>query len=409
MLRAVASIAAVRSWRVSRVWLPFLVSRVVVWTAGVLAMKLDRQVRPFDPTGLTAQLGHVGNIILAPAVRWDAVWYLHIAQHGYHGPALTAFFPLYPLLISPFAWSAISAVVAGIVISLVAFWVALELIYRFVKLDFGPRAALAAVWLLALFPTSLFFSAVYTESLFLALSAGCLYLARRQRWMSAGVVGAFAAATRNVGVLLVAPLAILYLQQLITVRRERLAGDPHAGGFRSAVRTTWRGLAGTALVPAGLVAYIIGLGIENGTPFEMFNSQLAGRALTPPPVTVLRELRWASHLGRALIHPSAWPLSGFPALGLLAVGLACTVVVWRRLGAAYAAYVALALLVLLSEPTSAGEPMTSFIRYVSVVFPLWIGLALAIHRHWSWYPILAFSTLVLIVFTSQFATWRFVA
>ena len=80
---------------------------------------------------------------------------------------------------------------------------------------------------------SFFFSAVYTESLFLALSAGCFYLARRERWVWAGVLGGLAAATRSIGVLLVVPLAVLYLQELT-----RSPGQPGLAG-RGGLRRAW--------------------------------------------------------------------------------------------------------------------------------------------------------------------------
>jgi hypothetical protein len=229
-----------RPLRLSPVWPPFLVSRLLVWTVGILAAWLrHHQARPFDPTGLTAGLGHTANIIAAPAVRWDAIWYLSIAQHGYqHNTALADFFPLYPLLIRLLSWSPASAVVAGVLISLVAFWVGLELVYRLVEWDFGARAATATVWQLALFPMSLFFSAVYTESLFLALSAGCIYLARRERWLWAGVLGGFASATRSIGVLLVVPLVVLYVQRL---RGSAASSDAGPGWWQAT--SGWGGIA----------------------------------------------------------------------------------------------------------------------------------------------------------------------
>jgi hypothetical protein len=391
------------------VWPPFLVSRAVVWVVGILTSWLRvHQARPFDPTGLTASLGHVGNILAAPAVRWDAVWYLSLGQHGYQGTSLADFFPLYPLLIRIFSWSTASAIVAGVLISLVAFWVALEVVYRLVEMDFGPRPAMATVWLLALFPVSLFYSAVYTESLFLALSAGCIYAARRDRWVWAGILGGLASATRSMGLLLLVPLAVLYVQQL------RRAGDPPARPFaHSAPR--WRGLLGIALVPLGLVAYIVEMAIEHGMPLAMFNSQEAGRGFVLPPVTIVRQFSWTvNHFGSLTSTGHyEWGLlfSGIPELCFLTLACVCAAGMIRRLHPAYVAYAIAALLVLLSEPTiHGGQPLTSFPRYIMVVFPLWMWLALVLHRRRRiWIGVLAVSTLALGLFAAQFATWYFVA
>jgi hypothetical protein len=418
-----------RSLRLSAVWPPFLISRAVVWTVGILAAWLrDHQPPPVDPTGLTAALGHTGNIIAAPAVRWDAIWYLTIAQHGYqHSQALPDFFPFYPLLIRLFSWNDVSAVVAGVVISLVAFWIGLELVHRLVERDFGPRAASASVWLLALFPMSFFFSAVYTEALFLALSVGCIYLARRERWLWAGILGGCAAATRSIGVLLVVPMAVLYLEELLAGPRGRHAG-PDAWGSRHALRTgwhnirgawsswpaRWRGVVGIVLVPLGLAAYVIGMAVADGTPFAMFNSQQADRGFVLVPVTIVRQFTWTVHHIEVARGTGQFGLgvlnTGVLELGFLVLAVICFIGMVRRLHPAYVAYTLVALLVLLSEPAINQSPLTSFPRYVMVLFPLWVWLALALHRYRRvWIGVLTLSTLALAVFTLDFATWHFVA
>src|SRR5918994_1235946 len=66
--------------------------------AGGLA---ERNAATFDEPALTHALAHP---ILAPLARWDAAWYLRIADSGYGGSdARAAFFPLYPLLVVAFA------------------------------------------------------------------------------------------------------------------------------------------------------------------------------------------------------------------------------------------------------------------------------------------------------------------
>src|SRR5436853_7864935 len=87
-------------------WRALWSSRLLVWLAavGTLLTLGPGPVRTaFNPPGLTRGLGSLGNLLAAPAARWDAAWYMVIARYGYR-PDLgaltsprTAFFPLYPL------------------------------------------------------------------------------------------------------------------------------------------------------------------------------------------------------------------------------------------------------------------------------------------------------------------------
>ena len=57
----------------------FLVSRALVWGAGAGAALILGPGRPLAPP---VALGHVANVLAAPAARWDATWYLAIARDG---------------------------------------------------------------------------------------------------------------------------------------------------------------------------------------------------------------------------------------------------------------------------------------------------------------------------------------
>src|SRR3954452_14184657 len=79
----------------------FLVTRVAVWISGAAAAHwagLSNRAHDFDPLGVTHGFGSLGDVLLAPAARWDRVWYIAIADHGYLDTTHAAFFPLYPLL-----------------------------------------------------------------------------------------------------------------------------------------------------------------------------------------------------------------------------------------------------------------------------------------------------------------------
>jgi Gpi18-like mannosyltransferase len=149
---------------------------------------------------------------LNPWTLYDSKYYLSIAREGYR--ELTApFFPLYPMLMRFGGQSETGMAVAGIIISNIALLAALYFLYRLTELDFDSRTATGAVWLLVFFPTTAFFSAVYTESTFLLLLLLCFYSARKHQWMIAGLAGTLASLCRNPGVLIFAALALEYLRE----------------------------------------------------------------------------------------------------------------------------------------------------------------------------------------------------
>ncbi len=270
------------------VWRAFWTSRLVVLfvgLAGVIQVGVaSRSHRRIRPGRLTAPWGYLANAVVAPLARWDSVWYLTIAKSGYAGSvARMAFFPLYPLLIHVVGFVTRSDLVAGVLISLVAFAVRLGLLYRLVRLDFSEEIAEMTVMLLAFCPMSFFFSAVYTESLFLALSVGSIYAARRERWLSAGVLGGLAAISRNGGIALILPVGVIYLYGPRTTehaRPTRWAREQLSGlrlllpRYRLRPDAVW-----LLLIPAGLGVYLAYLGIEYGHALAPFNAE---QVLVPP-------------------------------------------------------------------------------------------------------------------------------
>src|SRR5579875_4117378 len=190
---------------------------------------------------LTNGFGRVGNVLLAGSARWDAAWYLLIARAGY-APSLgsatvarSAFFPLYPLLIRLLSFGGGETVraVAGVTISLAALAVAAVLLFALARAEliatagFSPRraerAAALAVAFLCLAPVSFFFSAIYPESLFLALSLAVFWFARQGRFLPASLLAALAAATRPTGAALAVPLLAFYFYG---PRTDRLPDSP---------------------------------------------------------------------------------------------------------------------------------------------------------------------------------------
>ncbi|MDP2711721.1 MAG: mannosyltransferase family protein [Solirubrobacteraceae bacterium] len=395
-------------------WRALWISRLLVWASAIVAVVLfglSGREADFDPAGLTTPFGPTGDVLAAPLGRWDSVWFMAIAEGGYGGGAREAFFPLYPLLVrivgAPFG----SALVGGALASTALLGVALVLLHRLVALDHGRAVARNAVLVTALFPMSFFFSAVYSESLFLALSVGAIYAARRERWAWAGALGALAASTRSAGVLLLVPLAMIYLWD---VRRPRLHD-------RRPLRADalWLGL-----VPLGLAAYCAFLALAGHDALAPFQAQEVWlRSFAGPFVGAWDGVVAAWQGARQLLSGAREPVfftaaGGDPFVAArhniellvwLVLALVALAGVLRRLPAAYGAYVVAALALPLSYPVGP-QPLMSLPRFVAVLFPLAIWLALWMTgRALRERLVLAAFAVALAVYTGVFATWHWVA
>jgi len=422
------------AWR--ETWGAVWTSRLVVWAAGLLGVLwLGRAAgtRQFDAAALTTPFSPFGDLLVAPAARWDSVWYLTIATDGYgdaHSHAQAAFYPLYPLLMRGVGWVVGSPLVAGIVVSLVCFVGALVLLYRLAELELGARDARATVLLVAFFPTAFFFSAVYSESLFLLVSVGAFLAARNGRWAWAGALGGLAALTRNSGVLLLVPLALLFLYGPRADRAAGIGSSPPvtAGRVLRAMallrprhpltpQVLW-----LALVPLGLALYLGWSAIALGDAFAPYHAQALWLRHFEPLGALAGGVR-AAWLGlRQLVHGSPTPAyfgenGGDPflvageslmLLGFLAFALVACAGALRRLPFAYGAYAAVALAMTLSYPLDE-QPLMSLPRYMVVLFPMQMWLARWAGERGGIERAVAVSAVLLGLFTAHFAHWGFVA
>jgi len=148
--------------------------------------------------------------------RWDAQHYLNLAEIGYSltendRHLFVVFFPLYPYLIRFINLFVRNYLASAYVVSFASYLAGLCYLYHLVKLDFKETTAWWAVLLISIFPHSFFFGAPHTESLFLLTTAMTLYYIRKHNWLMAGIAGAFATATRMVGVVLIAAAAVEFV------------------------------------------------------------------------------------------------------------------------------------------------------------------------------------------------------
>jgi hypothetical protein len=153
----------------------------------------------------------VKNWWLNPWTAFDSQLFIGIAQHGYDAKS-AAFFPLYPLLLKLAGSNSIAMAAWGIFISSAAFLGALLIFYRLTEREYSQRTAIVATWLLAFFPTTVYFSAVYTDALFLLFFVAAFWCLRKQQWVWVAVWALLASLTRNLGPLLFLALFIEWWQ-----------------------------------------------------------------------------------------------------------------------------------------------------------------------------------------------------
>jgi mannosyltransferase PIG-V len=370
----------------------------------------------WDDPSLTQALPEPWRAIFGVWARWDAVWFLRIAEDGYHArPGAPAFFPLYPLLERVLGTAVGGPLVAGVLISLGASLAVFYLLHRLAEHELGRPAARRAVLYLAVCPMALFLAAAYSEALFLALALASVWAARRGAFAAAGAWGGLAAATRSAGLLLLIPLAIMWIE-----RARRPAED---GGPRR-LRLSWSALW-LALVPAGTAAFGVYLWLAGLGPLAPLRAQgdvWDRRTVTPfqglwdalsAGWAGVRQLAagadgvvyWTRSTGEP-IRVAALNLSLLAALVALALGVALC---FRALPHAYGWYALASLLLPLSTPGHA-LPLLSLPRFGLVMFPVFMALAAwAARRPGVNTAVLVAFPLLLGLFTAQWATWQWVS
>jgi len=373
----------------SAIVLPLLVTRMLLLLIGVVTTYyigplLDRH----QPIRIADQGKEFPAMLWLMWLRFDSNFYLGIAQGGYwdaeslHGASNWAFFPLFPLLLHllalPFGVSTTALTFAGIVVANGATVVAAIYLYKLTARELSHAMAARAVFYLALFPLSYYLSAVYPESLFLALSIACIYYARTRRWWLAGLCGGFAALTRPQGVLLAAVVAWEYWQCLADQYYPLELGSAHVTvrhwlrsrivGLLRSLRAwrTWSGMVALLLIPSGLALFCLYGEWKVGTflPFSVTEREGWGRHFRNP----------IKFLFETFTHPVApnpydWNFYGLSIVCILIL-LALLIPLFRKLPAIYGIFTLLFFVM----PLTTGS-LQSSARFTMCIFPLYLLLA----------------------------------
>ena len=327
------------------------------------------------------------SLLMNQFCKWDGPHYMFLAQNGYVNegdPAnFIVFFPLYPLLVRLITFDFAYINLSGLIVSNVSSIIAVMYLFKLTRLDYSESVAKKAILYLSVFPTAYFLSAVLTESLFLALAIASLYYARNAKWPLAGFLGLLASLTRIAGLLLLPVLVVEYLNQKgwkITAANLKLF---------------W-----TSLPALGFLVYLI------------INYQVTGNFFTFMEIQRVHWYETLDPLG-GLVGAIGWSNNAFPeslTLGyaqviFAAFGLVMVLAGYKaKLRPSYRAYLLLTWMLSFSTSFWISGP-----RYVLIMFPLFITLALYSQKRTATIIITALFSAALCFFTWLFATgvWAF--
>ena len=337
---------------------------------------------------------------------WDANWYVRIARYGYaYDPKGTTFFPLYPQTMAFVARvTHLGLLASGVLIANVCFLGLLYAFLRLTRVDLDLRDTKRVGWLLALYPTSYYFSAAYTESMFMLWTILVLLALRRKKWARAGLYGFLAGLTRNTGVLLALPFLIELATDVAQRRptwRQWLHHEAH--------RLLWVGAVG-----ASGLAYAAYLWKRFGDPLLFAHNQVYyGRTFLVPWKTLYRGYRFI--IG-SVVHNSlstGWPRYYYPIqLWFVTWVLVVLVTGFRRMRWSYWTIVLYSLAVPLSSPArfAADDFFVSFSRYSLVIVPLYYGMYRLLGRSRVAYAAhLAVSAVLFVVLAAAWSKHAWVA
>lgn len=313
-------------------------------------------------------------LLVRDLTRWDSLWILQVARHGYTDIAHTAFFPLYPMLIRLLhVVLRLPDPIAGLLLSLTCFLAALYAIGRWAEREFGMRTAQITMALVALFPTSYFLRATYTESLFLLLSILAISASRQRRFLLASVSVALATLTRNTGIL----LGLVLLCDYLSARGMGWRFWRRCWWARLNYEVTW-----LFLPIAALAGYLAWLYNHTGLTFAFTNAEVYWhRTFVPAWDTVPRAI-WQ------LFQPSQLSLFPYHALelgswllllGAIIVGIRFAKTSSHHLGLVL--YITAVLWITASAPARTGtglqhwDYLLSADRFVLVMIPVFAYLA----------------------------------
>ena len=383
-------------WRVAL----FLVAFLAIYFIPKWGGWFPNEDRVLIPTKLPPWIWGFGN--------FDGIHYLKIMQDGYKAIFSQAFFPLYPLLgrvltlvnvFTPRNFQLDTNIFVdpayfynAFILSNVLFIPALYYLYKLFRLDYSEKTAFSAIILLLVFPTSFYFGAIYTESLFLLLVVLSLYLSRKKNYLLAGIFAALASATRILGLSL---FVVLFIEIISDIKARHLIVK--SGQFVKSI-------FGLLIAPLGTAAYMVYLKIATGDWLYFLTAQPSfGAERSAKPFILLPQVIYRYF--KIFTSSSVPSLQYFTAVNeffLTLIPLTLLLVFFKKIRLSYWLFAIICLV----TPTLTGT-LSSMPRYALMAFLL---LPLVVEKTGKYYKYLVFLFLILgVILVSLFTRGYWVA
>lgn len=351
--------------------------------------------------------------------NFDGVHYLTIIEKGYKGTGLIqAFFPIYPLMVKFINLFFHNSLLSGISSSFVFFIAGIYFFFLLLKSKFSAKVAWLSLFFLLTFPTSFFFGALYSESLFFLLVVLTFYFSNQKNWLYAGIAAGLASGTRVVGIFLLPAL----LNDLITTHFHlevqdikkailtlKLAGihQPITKIYKEVCFTYWKELLAIIISLVGLISYMSYLYSEFHDPLYFFHVQSSFGSGRETTLVLLPQVLWRG-LKILLSAPMDWRWWTYFQeffFTFFAFTLCCIGFLKRfKIPSSWILFSLLALLL----PTSTGT-LSSMPRYVLVALPVFVILGSLSSEHKLWRLVLLLSSIGLILNTVLFIQGYWIA
>jgi hypothetical protein len=371
----------------------FIISIFLIWNILlILITYFSANIFPLQPDFLGGRISnYIGNPYFWARANFDGNYYMTIARIGYE-PFTYFFFPLYPILIrfvSIFVGTSLfSHLTSGVFVSNIMFFLGMVGLYKIVKNEKNQAVAKLTIILLLIFPTSFYFGAIYTESLFFALSVWSLVYAIKRSFLPAAILAGLASGTRIIGIVLFIALVIEYFDIKFEWKLPKLKIK--------------KDIVWLLLAPLGLAIYMGYLYLKTGDPISFFSSisifgaQRSNHLILLPQVFYRYIFKILPNLNYDVFSVY------FPAIMELAIGILFTVlsiVSFFKLRLSYAFYLTLGFLI----PCLSGS-FSSLPRYVLVLFPAFYLLSkYLVNKKFLCFAILSISFILLVVSFSLYA------
>ena len=380
-------------------WLAFASTRALLIVLGFIVLTA------FPPHPVESWQGIVfpDNKLIDGWVRWDSMWYEAIVNEQPRflpaGHSSANFFPLYSwvswlvgLPLRVLLDHERAFYIGGFIVSAVSFLLALIAVARLASRLAGADVAVRAVWLIAVFPFSFFLTAVYADALYFCLAAWSLTLAYEERWNTACALATLAAMTRIPGLALFPAIVLEYLRRHNFERRSLPKFAPS--------------LAILAIGPLTILLFDY---VKYGDALAFLHARQQGWNRASGFSALQRDYRYffqaslfsCGSIGDCVreFEPTR-KLLGLWYVALVPISLTLSLYASRTLGAGLTVWAMLSVLMALVN----GLDGTG--RFTSVLFPVFIGLAMLLRSRAAFLTVCAVFLPFLILFFAQFARWK---